>query len=67
MWFDDAKHWVPMYRARLAGAVPDAEMRICTRSAPVSAQPSNVPSYPGYPIKLLAKLVSARLAMLVKK
>jgi hypothetical protein len=65
MWFDDAKHWVPVYRARLVGAAPSAEMRICTKSAPGSSHRSDVPSYPGYPIKLLAKLLAARIAMLV--
>jgi hypothetical protein len=65
MWFDDARHWVPVYRARLVGAAPDAQMHVCTRSAPASFQSSDVPSYPGFPIKLLAKLLAARLAMLV--
>jgi hypothetical protein len=65
MWFDDAKHWVPVYRARLGGAAPDAEMHICTRSAKARSQTSDVPSYPGYPIALLARLLAARLAMLV--
>jgi hypothetical protein len=65
MWFDDAKHWAPVYRARLEGAVPDAEMRICTRFAPGSSDSSDVPSYSGFPIRLLAKLLAARVAMLV--
>lgn len=65
MWFDDPKHWVPVYRARLVGAAPDAEMRICTRFAPGSSASSVVPGYSGYPIKLLMKLLAARLAMLV--
>ena len=65
MRFDDARHWVPVYRARLVGAVPDAEMRICTRSAPGSLHSSDVPSYPGFPIKLFARLLAARIAMLV--
>jgi hypothetical protein len=64
MWFDDAKHWVPVYRASLVGAAPPAEMRICTRFAPGSTG-SEVPSYPGFPIRLLGKLLAARIAMLV--
>jgi hypothetical protein len=65
MWFDDAKHWVPVYRARLAEAAPRAEMRICTKRAPGGARRPDVPSYPGYPLQLLVKLIAARLAMLV--
>ena len=64
MWFDDAKHWVPVYRARLGGGAPEAEMRICTKFAPAGAAASDAPSYPGYPVKLLAKLLGARVAML---
>jgi hypothetical protein len=65
MWFDDAKHWVPVYRARLVGATPDAEMRICTKFPPGSSGSLDVPSYSGYPIRLLARLLAARMAMLV--
>jgi hypothetical protein len=65
MWFDDARHWVPVYRARLGSEAPSAEMRICTRSAPGSSHGSDVPSYPRYPLKLLGKLLAARIAMLV--
>ncbi|HEX8793805.1 MAG TPA: hypothetical protein VF765_22835 [Polyangiaceae bacterium] len=64
MSFDDAKHWVPVYRARLVGEAPSAEMRVCTKSAPGGSNGSDVPSYPGYPFKLLTKLLSARIAML---
>jgi hypothetical protein len=63
MCFDDARHWVPVYRPRLVGAAPSAEMRICTKSAPGSSHASDVPGYPGFPIKLLAKLLAARIAM----
>jgi len=73
MWFEGARHWVPVYRARIADA-PVAEMRVCTNSAPAGFPPPNlpssdlsssdIPSYAGFPIKLLAKLLAARLAML---
>ncbi len=64
MSFDDARHWIPVYRARLVGAAPDPEMRVCTKFAPRGPATSAVPSYPGFPIRLLAKLLGARLAML---
>lgn len=64
MSFDDAKHWVPVYRARLTGDAPQVEMRICTKFAPGGPGSSDVPSHPGYPIKLVAKLLAARVAML---
>ncbi len=30
MRFDDARHWLPIYRARLGPVAPAIEMRICT-------------------------------------
>jgi hypothetical protein len=50
MWFEDAKHWVPIYAARVCDA-PPADMRICTKSSP------------GIPVTLMMKLVAARIAM----
>jgi hypothetical protein len=64
MSFDDARHWVSIYRGRLVDAAPPSEMRICTKFAPDSLVTSAVPGYPGYPVRLLAKLLGARLAML---
>jgi hypothetical protein len=63
--FDDAKHWLSMYRARFAGDVPPLQVRIQTKCKPGSAAlPRDVPSYPGYPFIFMAKLLGARLAML---
>jgi hypothetical protein len=64
MSFDDARHWVAVYRGRLVGAAPAPEMRICTRFTPGSSESSDVPSFPGYPPRLLGKLLKARVAML---
>jgi hypothetical protein len=66
MRFDDARHWVPIYRAGFQGDVPPVEMRICTkfRSADVHL-PDDVPNHKGFPFGFLAKLLAARLAMLV--
>lgn len=64
--FDDSKHWIDVYRERFGAHAPLATMRVCTRFAPKEVNISaDVPSYPGYPLRLLARLVGARLAMLV--
>jgi hypothetical protein len=63
MTFDDSKHWVPVYRARLKDP-PPLDMRICTKFAPdAAAIPRDVPSYPGFSVKFIWKLLGARLAM----
>ena len=64
--FDDWKHWIDVYRERIGTHPPPASMRVCTRFAPRYVDiPADVPCYPGYPPRLLAKLMGARLAMLV--
>ncbi len=62
--FDDWKHWVDLYRARIRGPAPPVQMHMCTRFASAGTdEPADVPRYQGYPLKLLAKLIKARLAM----
>ena len=64
MQFDDARHWVPIYRARLQDAAPPLQMRVCAKFKPDNAiLPGDVPSYPTFPPKLLVKLLAARIAM----
>jgi len=66
MKFDDARHWVSMYRVRFQGDVLPLQMRICTKFRPENGDvPSDVPSYPTFPLKFLAKLLAARVAMLI--
>ena len=68
MKFDDARHWVSMYRARFQGDIPPLEMRICTKFKPANGDvPRDVPSYPTFPLKFLAKLLAARIAMLLHR
>lgn len=63
MTFDDSRHRVPVYRSRLEGA-PRVEMRICTKFAPdAAAIPRDVPTYPGFSVRFIWKLLGARLAM----
>jgi hypothetical protein len=66
--FDDAKHWVNVYRSRLKGDIPPLQMRICTKFRPENGDvPSDVPLYSSYPPKFLAKLLAAKLAMLLHR
>lgn len=68
MQFDDSRHWVPMYRARLEGDIPPLQMRIQTKFKPEnSGIPGDVPSYSGYPFKFMAKLLAAQIAMLLHR
>jgi hypothetical protein len=62
--FDDGKHWVDLYRARILGQAPPLEMHICTRFVPDTAQGKDgMPHHPGYPVGFLLRLLGARLAM----
>jgi hypothetical protein len=64
--FDDGKHWVDIYRARFQGDIPPLQMRICTKFKPENGDvPNDVPSYPTFPLRFLAKLLAARIAMLL--
>ena len=66
MNFDKGPHWISAYRARFRGALPPLQMRICTRSKPEHVVlPTDVASYPGYPVGLIFKLLASRLAMLI--
>ncbi|HEX3466385.1 MAG TPA: hypothetical protein VHS78_20230 [Candidatus Elarobacter sp.] len=65
MRFDDARHWVCVYRSRFHDAAPAVEFRICTKYKPVGVDLANdVPAYAMYPPTLLLRLVKSRLAML---
>lgn len=64
--FDDAKFWVDVYRLRMQGERPPLEMRVSTRFKPEGATlPPDVPQYPSYPFKFIARLLGARFAMLL--
>jgi hypothetical protein len=66
--FDDGKHWVDIYRSRLQGDVPPLQMRICTKFKAQNGEvPSDVPGYSTFPLKFLAKLLAARIAMLLHR
>jgi hypothetical protein len=63
--FDDFKHWVDVYLARVVGDAPRLQMRTCTKfRRPDAAIATDVPSYRRYPIGLLMRLLAARIAMI---
>ena len=64
MAFDDRRHWVSAYRSRFVGDVPPVEMCICTkfRTSDETLDPS-IPSYAGYPPRMMVRLLGTMLAM----
>ena len=65
MRFDDAKHWVPVYRARLQGDMPPLEFRICTKFKPQNAAiPTDIPSSEMYPTGFMWRLLTSKLSMI---
>jgi hypothetical protein len=59
-------HWLTMYRGRFPGDAPPIEMRVMTRDRPQAVQlADDVPSYRAHSGKLMWKLLSARMAMLL--
>lgn len=65
MRFDDARHWVCMYRARFRGDAPALDYRICTTFKPAGVEiPNDVPSSAMYPGGFAMKLLKAKFAML---
>ena len=68
MRFDDAKHWVPVYRARFQDDLPPVQWRICTKFKPANAVlPTDIPSSEMYPPGFMWKLLASRLAMLFNR
>lgn len=67
MFLDFEKgHWLSVYRSALGEEAPPTQMRTQTRSKPDGVKlPDGVPSYPGYPLGFVARLLCARLAMLL--
>lgn len=66
--FDDARHWVPLYRDRLSGSVPPAEWRICTKFVPEGVPvPADVPSHAMYPFGMMAGLALSAVGMLLDR
>lgn len=61
-------HWVSMYRARFEGDLPPIEMRTQTKYRVADTEiPRDAPGYQTFPMKLIGRLVTSRLAMLVAR
>jgi hypothetical protein len=66
--FDKGPFWVAAYRARFQGDLPPLQMRISTKFRPDDVVlPNDVPSYRGYPLRLMAKLLVSGAAMLLRR
>jgi hypothetical protein len=67
MRFDDARHWMPVYRARFGPQAQPIEMRICTSFLPKDETlPNDVPAYASYAPAFMMRLLRSRLAMLFR-
>ena len=61
-------HWLSLCRARFSEDVPPLQMRIYTKFRPGGSElPNDVPSYPTFPVKFIAKLMGAKIAMLLRR
>lgn len=59
--------WISSYRLRYSGDLPPIEMRNQTRDRRSDAPiPSDAPSFSRFPMRLFAKLIRARIAMLLR-
>ena len=68
MNFDRGPYWISAYRARFQGSLPPLQMRVCTKyNSPEAVLSEDVPSYPGYPLRLVAKLLGAGVAMWLRR
>lgn len=67
MYLDFTKgHWLSLYRARFGEDAPPLQMRIFTREkAGEAALPDDVPNHLGFPLGFIARLMRARLAMML--
>lgn len=65
MQLDDILHWTPVYRDRVATDAPPLEMRINTKFKPDGVElPKDLPSVAGIPLTFVAKLITAKIAMI---
>ncbi len=66
--FEDARHWVDLYRSRCHGDVPPVQMRVGTKfKLQGITLPTDVPHYSRFAPSFLLKLLLARVAMLFQR
>lgn len=59
-------HWVPVYRGRFRTEAPQVQMRINAEfKKEGKTPPTDAPSFPGYPLRFIARLVWAKFAMVL--
>ena len=62
----DPGFWVSTYRARYEGELPPIDMRTNVRRRSAETElPRDAPCYQGFPLQLVARLIAARIAMLL--
>ena len=67
MRFNDVRHWVPIYRARLGSSAPPIELRMCTSFVKDEALPEDVPSHRDYPPSFMIRLLLSGMAMVFRR
>jgi hypothetical protein len=69
MFLDFEKgHWLSIYRRTAHGDLPPVEMRAHTKSLPPGSNlPKDVTSSSGYPTRFIFRLLSSRIAMLLRR
>jgi len=67
MFLDFEKgHWLSLYRDRFEGDAPPLQMRVQTKYKPEHAAiPNDLPSSTGFSLRFFARILGARIAMLL--
>ncbi len=66
LMFNNAQHWISVYRSRVEEKPPRLQSRIATRfSKHIETLPNDVPSYRTFPLKIVACLLFSRVQMAI--
>lgn len=64
--FDNAQHWISVYRSRIERGAPQLQSRIATKySEHPEALSNDVPAFKTFPIKLVMRIILARGQMAI--
>ena len=62
--FDNAQHWISIYRFRIQDKAPELQARIATRFSDHAGDlPADAPSYRTFPVALIMQLLLSRARM----